>query len=278
MRSAVATPHAASRLRTGARAGVAVRIVGNETRKTLLILWSRRATLLPQLAAMAVMYPVMQYLVGGGSFVDALLAPTLLAFVAYVFGYIALLKMSAGVAEELNTGTLAQTHLSPAPAWMLSAGRVMATLVEGTAMAIPIAVAYIAVLGIDIPLRGLALIPLGLTVVDLAGFALLIGGLTLVIPSISAIVHVLQSAVMFLNGALIPVHVFPLWLEVPAMLVPSTLGIDTTRQILFEHASLTQVWSNTSLPLAALHAAVMLTAGWLVYQRNARRLRREGGL
>jgi ABC-2 type transport system permease protein len=261
---------------TGPGLGGIARMLGNETAKGLLILWSHRVTVIPQIATLAFTYLALQYFVGGGRLVRELLPATTLAYVTYVFGYIALLKMSAGIAEEMNTGTLGQTHLSPLPAWLLSVGRLGATLVEGAVVAAIIAVGFTLGLDIDVPLRWPALVPLAFTIADVAGFALLIGGLTLTIASIGAVIHVIQGLVMMLNGSLIPVHVYPPALEVVAKLAPSTLGIDATRQVLFGHASVAQIWSNGTLPLAVLHAAVMLLLGWIVYQRNTNRALRQG--
>jgi ABC-2 type transport system permease protein len=268
----------ATALRATPDIGGVWRVLGNETAKGLLILWSHRVTLVPQVANMAVMYLALQYVIGGGGLVRELLPATTLAYATYVLGYIALLKMSAGIAEEMNTGTLGQSMLSPLPAWALSIGRLGATLVEGTVVAGIIGIGFVVALDIDIPLRWAALLPLALTVIDVGGFALLIGGLTLTIASIGAVVHVIQGLVMMLNGSLIPVYLYPPALEVVAKLTPSTLGIDATRSVLFENASLAEVWSNGSLPLATVHAGVMLLLGWIVYQRNTRRALREGRL
>lgn len=260
------------------RAAEVARMLGNETGKGLRVLWSHKATLVPQFAMLAAMYLMFQYLLGGGRLVDELLPATLLAYSVYVVSYIALLKMVAGILEEVNAGTLEQAHLSPLRPWVLSAGRLMAVLVEGLLTAAVIGGAFALALGIDLPFRPAALVPIALTLVDIAGFALLIGGLALIVSSIGAVVHVINSVVMMINGAVVPIAAFPHGLEIAARFVPTTLGIDVTREILFEGQTLAAVWADASLGWALLHAAVMLVIGWTVYQAAVRRGLRDGRL
>lgn len=85
----------------------------------------------------------------------------------------------------------------------------------------------------------------------------LIGALRLVVNSIGAIVHVVGSVFMMLNGSMVPVSAFPDWLAVIARILPTTLGANVTRQILFSHQTLTGVWGDHSLQWAAFHAAIM---------------------
>ncbi len=261
---------------------VGLRMVGNETGKGLRVLWVHKLPLTLQLAIMTANYWMIQFFIGGGRLVDRLLALTLAGYLAYVTSYIALLRMAAGVLEELYTGTLEHSLLSPLRPWVASTGRLAAALAEGLVTAAVVATFYLAIFGVldaKLTFRWAALAPLAATLVDIAGFALLIGGLALVVNSIGAIIHVIQSVIMFLNGAFIPVFVFPGWLEHTAkILVPTTLGIDATRKLLVAGEPLRQVWSDGTLPWAMVHAALLLLIGAAVYQAAIRRGLREGRL
>lgn len=263
---------------TGGRGGAVARMLGNETAKGLRILWSHKVTLVPQAAMLGVMYLLFQLVLGGGRLVDELLPETLLAFSVYVVAYIALLKMVAGLLEEVNAGTLEQVHLSPLRPWQLSVGRLGAVLAEGLLSALVLGGLFALALGVTMPARPAALVPLVLTMVDIAGFALLVGGLALLVSSIGAIVHVINSVVMMINGSVVPITAFPPGLELAARFVPTTLGIDTTRQILFDGRTLYTLWTQGSLPWALVHAVVMLVAGWLTFQVAIRRGLRDGRL
>jgi ABC-2 type transport system permease protein len=105
------------------RIAAGLRILGNETGKGLRVMWVHKLPLGLQLAIMTANYWIIQFFIGGGRFVDRLLALTLAGDLAYVVSYIALLRMAAGVLEEMYTGTLEQSLLSPLRPWVASTGR-----------------------------------------------------------------------------------------------------------------------------------------------------------
>ena len=263
--------------------GSGARMVGNETGKGLRVMWVHKAPLVLQTASMLAFYWMIQFFVGGGRFVSELLAMTFVAYLAYIVGYIALLRMAGGVLEEMFTGTLEQSLLSPLRPWVASTGRLAAALAEGLITAAIVTAFYLVlfflVLDVELTWRWSALVPMTITLIEIAGFAMFIGGVALIVNAIGAIIHVIQGIVMFLNGALVPVFVFPAWLEVTSkVVVPTTLGMDATRKILAGSQTLGQVWSDGTVPGALLHAAVMLLLGWSVYQAAIRRGLREGRL
>jgi ABC-2 type transport system permease protein len=276
MATAVAAPSRVNTIAMGPR------MLANETSKGLRVMWVHKAPLVLQVLFLAAFYWALQFFVGGGSFVPELLAMTFGAYLAYVVGYIALLRMAAGVLEEMHTGTLEQSLLSPLPPWVQSTGRLAAALVEGLIIAAAAAafnLVLFAVLDVDLTFRWSALVPLAITLIDIAGFALLIGGLSLVLNSIGAIIHVIQSIISLLNGDFIPVFVFPIWLALASkMFVPTTLGLDAARKVLIAGEPLGQVWSDGTLPWALIHAAVLLLLGWAVFQAAIHRGLRDGRL
>jgi ABC-2 type transport system permease protein len=79
-----------------------------------------------------------------------------------------------------------------------------------------------------------------------------------------------------LNGAYLPVALFPDWLEPVARLLPTTLGIEATLKVLFEQRSLGDLWADGSLPW--LLGYTLAAIGWLVYMRNQRKAMRDGRL
>jgi ABC-2 type transport system permease protein len=243
---------------------------------------AHKAPLVFQLAYMGVTYWIVQFFVGGGRFVGDVLAMTMVAFLGFIISYIASLRMVAGVLEEMYTGTLEQSLLSPLRPWVASTGRLAAALAESLAVAAVVAAVNLVIFtlqGVELPFRPAALVPLGITLVDVAGFVLLFGGIALVVNSIGAVIHVVQNIILMLNGAFVPVFVFPGWLELASKIfIPTTLGLDATRKILIGGEGLGQVWSDGTLPWAILHAAALLVLGWVVYQAAIRRGLREGRL
>jgi ABC-2 type transport system permease protein len=178
--------------------------------------------LVPELAVLVVFYFLFQFFFGGGRLIQALYAQSLIGFASYALAYIVTLRMVAGTLEEMNAGTLEQIHLSPLPSWALSLGRLAAAAIEAAGLTGLVSGALMVGLGIHFSYRLDALVPIVLTVLDVAGFGLLLGGLALRLTSIGAVLHVLQGIVPFLNGAFVPVSLFPEWLELAARLLPST--------------------------------------------------------
>lgn len=266
---------------TAERLGLGLRMLGNETSKGLRVMWVHKGPLVMQLALMSVTYWIVQLFIGGGSFVNELLAMTFAGYLAFIVAYIALLRMAAGLLEDMFSGTLEQSLLSPLRPWVQSTGRLAAAIVESVVTAAVVAAAYLiifAVLGVDLTFQWSAVIPIVVTIIDIAGFAMFIGGIALIVNSIGAIVHVIQQFILFLNGGFIPLFVFPHGIEVTAKFVPSALGVDATRRLTTTGESLGQVWADGTLPWAIVHAAVLLILGWTVYQAAIRRGLREGRL
>lgn len=250
----------------------------NETSKGLILLWDNRRAILPELGVLVVFYFLIQFLVGAGRVVQALFAPTLLAFSFYALLYIVTLKMVAGTLAEMNAGTLEQIHLSPLPSWMLSLGRLASAAIEAIAVTVLVAGGLILLLGIRFYYQAAVVVPVVLTLVDVAGFGLLLGALAIRVSSIGAILHVLQGIIVFLNGSFVPVNLYPTWLKLIADLAPTTLGVQVTRSLLIGGGSLGSVWADGSLVWLLVHTIAMLVVGATAYQLAIRRALRDGRL
>jgi len=258
--------------------GHGLRMIGNEVRKVLHLTWANRAALIFQLGFMTVLYWMIQYFVGGGRVVPELAAQTFVAYLAFVVTYVSLLRMASGLLEEVHTGTFMQSLLSPLRPWVLSTGRLVAVVVEGMLVAAVLAVIFLPLLVSHLDFRWQAIVPAVFTLVDAAGFAMLIGGLALFVTGVGAVMHVLWNLLLMLNGSFVPIYVFPAWLEAVAKFWPTALGADATRQILSDGASLTELWSDFTMPLVIGHALLMLLLGWVVFHIGIRRGLKRGRL
>ena len=258
--------------------GARVRMVANEASKGLQLLWAYRATLIPSLLSMGTLYLVFQYFVGGGRIVSALVADTAPALFAYVVIYLTTMRLVAGILEERNAGTLEQVHLSPLAPRELAAGRLAAALVEALLVATTVTVGVVVVVGVDYSIRVDALVPLALTIAGAAGFALAIAAASFTYPGIGALVHIIQMAVMAVNGTIAPPELFPRGLEIIAKLAPTTLGIEATRSVLVDGDGLGDLWASGALGWLIAHSAVLIAAGWAAYRWQIRRALRDGRL
>lgn len=261
---------------TGLHRVAATRAVLNETHKSLLLLWGHRYTVLMELIGIAATYPFIQFVIGNGTIERALVPPTLLAFLSFPLLFVTTFKVVGDLLEEINSGTFEQMHLSPiSPAWLL-VGRLVSSVIEGGIIAGIVAVGMVWVLGVTIPLRAAGVLPAALTVIDIVGFALLIGGLSLRLPQIGALVHLFTGLIFALNGTLIPVELYPGWVQLIARWLPTTLGIEATRKVVLEGQSLGAIWADGTLLLLVVHAMGLAALGWIVFLVNDRRLKQHG--
>lgn len=255
---------------------VVTRAVLNETYKGLLLLWRRRVLVLVELVTLAAFYPFIQFVIGNGTIDRALVPPTLLAFLTFPLLFLMTMKLVGDLLEEINSGTFEQLHLSPvSPVWLL-VGRLVSSLIEGVLIAAIITVGMVWALSVNLPLRAAALLPVALTVIDIVGFALLIGGLTLRVPQIGALAHVSNGLIFALNGALIPVDLYPGWVQGIARVFPTTLGIEALRKTLLDGQSLGTVWASGTLPALLVHAVGLAALGGVVFLVNDRRIKQHG--
>src|SRR5713226_9245656 len=139
--------------------GAVLGIIANEIRKGLLLLWAHPVSIALAIATMMFFYLGVQYIIGQGQLPRDLLPPTLVAFSAYIFLYIASLAMVADLVEEMRTGTLGQTQLSPASPSLLMLGRLGTASMQGITVAALAAAIPLFAADISIPARWEALVP-----------------------------------------------------------------------------------------------------------------------
>jgi ABC-2 type transport system permease protein len=267
-----------ARERSGPWVVAAARAVLNETQKGLWLLWGHRTVVLLEILGFVAFYPFLQFVIGNGTIQRSLVLSTLLPFLAVPLLYLAILKLVGDLLEEVNSGTFEQMHLSPFSPASLLVGRLLALFLEGTLIAVVLGVGMSFLLGISIPWRPAGLLPAALTLIDIAGFALLLGGLALALPQIGSIAHLFSGLILLLNGAFVPLAWYPAWLQTLARFLPTTLGVEATRQVVLQGQSLGSVWVEGTLLWLLIHAALFALLGALVFLLNDRRARRLGTL
>ncbi len=262
--------------RRGLQVVLATRAVLSETQKGFWLLWGHRSVVLLEILTMVAFYPFLQFIVGNGTIEQALVPPTLLAFLTYPLLTFATLGLVGDLLEEVNSGTFEQMHLSPFAPTALLVGRLLAMILKGVLTAVVIGVLMTWWLRVGIPLRVAGLLPAALTVIDIVGFALVIGGLALVLPQIGAITHLFSGLILLLNGTFIPLEWYPAWVQTLARFLPTTLGVLVTRKVVLEGQSLASVWADGTLPWLIIYTIGIFVLGWLVFLLNERRAKQRG--
>jgi ABC-2 type transport system permease protein len=226
----------------------------------------------------ATVYLGLQYVIGQGTIQHDLLPRTLVGISGYWMLQFASMVMVADLVEEKRGGTFAQTHLTPAPLWLIMLGRLVTASVMGVAVAVVATLVPMLVTGTTIPLRWTALVPYALVVLNVLAFTFLLAAFALSSPMIGVLQSLLTSMVMLLGGAVMPLSLFPAWLAVVARLLPTALGVEATAKVLFQDASLGDIWSDGTLPWLIAYTVALALLGWYVFVRNHRRALRDGRL
>jgi ABC-2 type transport system permease protein len=250
----------------------------NETYKRLLIIWDYRFNILTQLVTVAFIFIGATFFLGGGKFDTKQLPSLFLGYLVWFYARIVILTTSEDLMSEAQSGTLEQMYMSPVPTELLVLGRMLATLISTTIMVLLASISLIWLMHINIPMRWEGLPVLLLTLVGLFGFSLMLGGAALVFKQIEALADLLQNALLFLTGSLLPVSHFPNWLATVTKTLPITQGIIVIRNIMLGGQSLSSAWSDGSLIWLALHSTLYLCAGWLLFKWCERIAKKQGSL
>jgi ABC-2 type transport system permease protein len=249
-----------------------------ETRKGLASAVAHPVGYLAGLLIVAVMFLGMQFIAGQGTLRRSLLPETLVAISAFFFVNAATLVMVADLVEEKRGGPFAQSQLTPAPPWLLLAGRLATASVLGLGAAVAGTAVPMLVARVTIPVRWAALIPYSLTLVNVLAFTFLMAAIALTSPVILTLHSLTSAMIIMLNGSMLPLAFYPAWLAVVARIVPTTLGIEATGKILFRGASLAGIWADGTLPWLLGYTLGLIAAGAALFARNYRTTLRDGWL
>ena len=249
-----------------------------ETRKGMLIMWSYKFNMLMSVLSMSFIFLGINFMIGNGQVNSAVMASTLLGYLTWFYAVTAIENMSWNLREEMQCGQLEQLYMSPAPAQVLILGRAFSTLLVTTVMVLMMALAMIILFGVAMPMRLEGLPVLALTLTGLYGFGYALGGATLVFKQTGPLTNLLTNALLFTNGAILPVDRLPDWLQTIAKMLPSTQGIIVLRNVILNGQPLSAAWTDGSLVLLVMHSAVFFIAGWLIYRGCEAIAKRKGSL
>ncbi len=250
----------------------------NETYKRLLIIWDYRFNIITHLVTVGFIFIGATFFLGGGQFNSKQLPSLFLGYLVWFYARIVILTTSEDLMWEAQSGTLEQMYMSPTTSELLVLGRVLATLISTTIMVALTSIALTFLLGIHIPLRWEGLPVLIITLIGLFGFSLMLGGAALVFKQIEALADLLQNALLFLTGSLLPVSHFPNWLEAFTKTLPITQGIIVIRNVMLSGQSLSSTWADGSLIWLCINSGIYLCAGWLIFKWCERIAKQQGSL
>jgi ABC-2 type transport system permease protein len=251
-------------------------VLAAEVRKGLANQFAHPLGHVVTLAVSVMMYLGLQYVMGQGQLREDLLPATLIAIGAYWFLQYSGQVMVADLIEEKRSGTFAGALMSPAPPWVPMLGRLATAAIFALPIAALASLVPALVVGIGLPWRWQALAPYAVLAANILAFTFVMAAVAIRSPAIGALHSLLTSLVLMLNGAFMPLSLYPDWLAFTARLLPTTLAIEAITETLFDGASAASMRNGGALPLAAAHTAALIALGAWVLRRNVRLALAEG--
>lgn len=253
-------------------------ILYNEIRKRWLITLDYKSNIFTQIFMMVLIFVGAVFLIGGGQFNPVQISSMLLGYIVWYYARLVITNTSSEMLGEAQIGTLEQIYMSPArPEWVLLA-RMLVMLFMTTMIVILPTLLLATPLGISFPFRWEALPIFALILVGLFGFSLALAGAALVFKQVDTLADLIQNVLLFLTGSLLPITHFPQWLLLFAQALPLTQGIFVIRNVVLEHQSLLNAWSNGSMFWLVLNSSIYLVIGCFLYGICERYARFKGSL
>jgi ABC-2 type transport system permease protein len=253
-------------------------VTGNEIYKRLRILLAYKMNMVTQIVTVGLIFIGVSYFIENGQLNPAPLASILLGYLVWFYARIVIMNSSEDLMGEAQAGTLEQMYMSPLSASLLLFARMVALLLSTTVIVtIPMALLAV-VFKIQIPLNWEEGATLAITLLGLFGFTLALSGMALVFKQIEALADLVQNALLFLTGALLPVDRFPEWLTVITQTLPITQGIIVLREVALQQVSFGKAWANGSLMLLCLNSACYLLVGLVIFKWGEHIAKQQGSL
>jgi ABC-2 type transport system permease protein len=253
-------------------------IIFNETHKRLLLLWNYKFNIVTQFVTVILLFIGAVFFVQGGEFDPGQMPALLLGYIIWFYARIVIMSTSSDLISEAQAGTLEQMYMSPVNTDFLLLGRVLALLVSTTIMVLLPALGLVLLFHIHITLSVDALLPLLLTLIGLFGFSLALSGAALVFKQVEALSDLVQNALLFLTGSLVPVSHFPEWLALISKALPITQGIIVLRDMLLQGQTLAAAWADGSLIWLTIHAVIYVSIGLVIFRWGERIAKQQGSL
>ena len=247
-----------------------------ETWKGMQIMWSYKFALIGDVLSLFIVFLGINFFISQGEFDLDTVAFTLLGFCLWTFASFAIGNMTFALREEQQQGTLEQMCMAYSSFAVLLLGRTLSTFLWNTLIILIGGGTITLLLRLDLSLNWQVAPVLILTLLGLYGLGYLAGGATLLFKNVLSFTNLLQNALLFVNGAIVPVTLFPDWLASVSRLLPTTLGIEALRLVTIEGATLQEAWRVGLLPSLVLHSAIWLVAGLLLFFVCKREARRRG--
>ena len=238
----------------------------NEVVKDFAIRWNYRANTILEIVLYTAIFLAIGFFLTDGSYDEQTITSLWIGYFLWYFAIKAISGVANSISTEAMAGTLEQIYMSPVPTWALFISRVLSIILISVLQMTVITVVISLNFGVRVPLSVGFLGVLSVTMTGLFGVGLMVGGATLVLKNTSALSATVSNVLLFLNGTIMPVDRFPLWLESVSLLFPTTQGIIVLRKVGLDGESLVSTWNDGSLVYLIVHSALFLALGLAAFR------------
>ncbi len=185
--------------------------------------------------------------------------------------------VSSVITTDRDTGALEQLWTTPIRRDVVVVGSVLTSFLYSLVANTLLILLAIGLLGARYQASTVFAVPaVAVMLVGLCGYGYLAGAGALALRRSGGLLDGIGYVVAVLSGVAFPIAVLPVPFRVPAMLLPTTWGLDLLRH--WGQGSKTVAPVGTELVALVLTSAAFLVAGRLLFARTERSLRRAGTL
>lgn len=217
-------------------------------------------------------------LIDGGALIPEKVAPAAIGYLVWVYANYTMYDANSFIIDSGQTGVLEQVYLTPLPLAVKLMSRFIACAAFCTLELTLVAITLLILCPIYIPLSIDAFIVFLITIAGIAGFALILAGVGLVFKKSQPFAYLLNTTLLFFNGAILPLDNMPSWIKIASKTLPTTQGIEVIRAIAFKQQTIAGSLADGSLLILLLNSAAYLMAGCIVFFYCERWAQRHGSL
>ncbi len=206
------------------------------------------------------------------------LSHKVVGFLVWFFALDAIGHLSSAIREDMHIGVLEQIALSPYPLIYNMLGRSVSRFVINLSIAVVMFSLFTLFFDLHITISPSAFFRFLLTYTGLYGMGLAFAGLTLVFKRLGPITTIMRFFLLIFTGAIIPVTVFPPFLQYISELVPMTAGLKIMKKMLFEDVSLISVLKNPTFYELILNSLFYIIIGIKTFSFFEKQARKKGAL
>ncbi|MDR3549943.1 MAG: ABC transporter permease [Candidatus Babeliales bacterium] len=202
-----------------------LKIILNEIRKEVLIMWSYKLQWMGEFISLIMFYMFLANIIVNNS--NSSSFASMLNYCIWFYSISIIGGVSTKITQESQAGTFEQMYLSIAPVVLILFAKIFSSIVRAALLMllllIPLVLTSFIIIDQGIILR--FFITLILITPGLLGISLIIGGITLIYRDVSFLTNIFNNFLLIMGGAFLPVKNFPSWLRWISEMLPITHNI-----------------------------------------------------